>query len=206
MPRFASLSFDDGVPTDKVLAEVLRALGIPATFYISLDSLQFWRTTDAALVEVYRGHEIGAHSMTHVPLNTLNRQDMETEVGKSKSELERIFGQTVDCFAYPWGLHTPDVQRVVRDAGFSWARGTVRTGTNISNPFAIATDGTFDAHFPTGAKGNFCHYFGHSWLIHKNYGNYDRIRTLCEAMIAEHWTFIPNSKFFEEAKKTCAAS
>jgi peptidoglycan/xylan/chitin deacetylase (PgdA/CDA1 family) len=48
--------------------------------------------------------EIGAHTITHPVLSTLDRKQQEEEIGGSKTGLEEIINRPVTSFAYPYGL------------------------------------------------------------------------------------------------------
>lgn len=65
--------------------------------------------------------EIGAHSITHPVLSTLNRQDQKEEIVGSKTRLEQLIGRTITSFAYPYGGAADYDQTTldtVRAAGF----------------------------------------------------------------------------------------
>ncbi len=71
---------------------------------------------------------IGAHTVDHVRLRGLPAPVQETTISTSKQELERLMGQDVAHFAYPFGgadsydEHTVDA---VRTAGFKTASTTI---------------------------------------------------------------------------------
>ena len=80
--------------------------------------------------------EIGAHTLTHPQLSTLNDDDQRDEIQRSRVVLEEATGAKVVSFAYPYGGrsdYTADTVRLVRDAGFSSAcssfPGIVRRST-----------------------------------------------------------------------------
>ena len=70
------------------------------------------------------GHAIGAHSMTHRVLATLDVASQTREIGESRRCLENILGSSVRSFAYPVGgpEHiNADSVRLVREAGYELA-------------------------------------------------------------------------------------
>lgn len=70
------------------------------------------------------GIEIGAHSMTHAFLPTLDDQTLQYEIIEAKQLIEKELNSTVTSFAYPNGMLTDWSQRVesiVRTAGYTQA-------------------------------------------------------------------------------------
>lgn len=64
------------------------------------------------------GIEFGAHSMTHKKLTEIPLREAETEIRRSKTELEQRLGAAVISFAYPFGRLNEGVKHIVRDAGY----------------------------------------------------------------------------------------
>jgi len=68
-----------------------------------------------------RNVECGAHSHTHLELDTLSIAAMKREVLLSKALLEEHLGRPVVSFAYPHGYHTRATEVALRMAGFTSA-------------------------------------------------------------------------------------
>jgi peptidoglycan/xylan/chitin deacetylase (PgdA/CDA1 family) len=66
---------------------------------------------------------LGAHSVTHQLLPTLDEAGQRAEVAGSKVALEEIAGHAVHAFAYPHGPATAATRAIARAAGFAWACG-----------------------------------------------------------------------------------
>jgi peptidoglycan/xylan/chitin deacetylase (PgdA/CDA1 family) len=79
------------------------------------------------------GMTIGAHTYTHANLPSAGLTGATREITESKARLERELGTPVTMFSYPNGgaerYYTPELQRVVADAGFAAA-------TSSHNAFA----------------------------------------------------------------------
>lgn len=60
------------------------------------------------------GIEFGAHTRTHADLTQLSRQELEAEVRGSVEDLEKLLGEPVVSFAYPFGYKTAPVEECVR--------------------------------------------------------------------------------------------
>ena len=79
--------------------------------------------------ELHRsGIEIGAHTMDHPILTSIDDRVAAEQIRTSKSRLEEIIGSPVRSFAYPNGKPTRDYDSrhvaLVRDAGFELALST----------------------------------------------------------------------------------
>jgi GT2 family glycosyltransferase/peptidoglycan/xylan/chitin deacetylase (PgdA/CDA1 family) len=75
------------------------------------------------------GHAVGAHTVSHARVTTLDERDARREVEESRRELAERLGVPVRHFAYPYGATSPAVVDVVRDAGFDSAVG-IEPGLN----------------------------------------------------------------------------
>jgi peptidoglycan/xylan/chitin deacetylase (PgdA/CDA1 family) len=73
------------------------------------------------------GIEIGAHTVTHQSLPTLEEHLQREEIELGKHALEKVLGMPVQSFAYPYGDLAPRTVELVREAGFDRAC-SVRTG------------------------------------------------------------------------------
>jgi peptidoglycan/xylan/chitin deacetylase (PgdA/CDA1 family) len=133
-----TVSYDDGVEQDRNLIEILNRHGIKATFNLNSgiqSGAAQWETGGYAirrmniegLPELYRGHEIAVHTLTHPHLETLDEATIINEIAEDKHNLERIFGKSVIGMAYPFGTYNAAVKRAVRDCGLCYARGVVST-------------------------------------------------------------------------------
>ena len=62
------------------------------------------------------GVEIGAHSVTHPDLRTLDGARLGEEVSACRKALEDGLGRPVSTFAYPFGFYDGRVKNAVREA------------------------------------------------------------------------------------------
>ena len=117
-------SWDDDAASGLEVAELLVAKGLPATFYVptgrlgesSLLSGSNLRTLSAA------GFEIGAHTVSHRILTSLQGSELTREVADCKPRLEDILGREVSTFCYPKGRFNANVVNEVKRAGYRGAR------------------------------------------------------------------------------------
>jgi peptidoglycan/xylan/chitin deacetylase (PgdA/CDA1 family) len=80
------------------------------------------------------GWELGAHTMTHADLSTLDYDACLSEIEGSRQELERIGGVSVETFAYPFGRYGPAALAAARDAEVIAA---VTTGSGSWEPYEM---------------------------------------------------------------------
>jgi peptidoglycan-N-acetylglucosamine deacetylase len=127
-PVIVTTSWDDGHRLDLRLAEILDDYRLPATFYISSASAEIApadRLSPAGIRSIAERFEIGAHTLTHPRLTSLPVAAARYEIVAGRAHLEDITGRPVTSFCYPGGAFRPEHVRLVREAGFSYAR-TVR--------------------------------------------------------------------------------
>jgi peptidoglycan/xylan/chitin deacetylase (PgdA/CDA1 family) len=128
MPQITMVttSWDDGHPCDLRLAEMLAKSGLPATFYIPIFGENGKPVLGPATLRTFlnQGFEIGAHTVTHQELPTLDSAGMSREVCRSKELLQDQLGEPVRMFCYPRGRYDSRVIGSVVESGFLGARTT----------------------------------------------------------------------------------
>jgi peptidoglycan/xylan/chitin deacetylase (PgdA/CDA1 family) len=79
--------------------------------------------TSDELIELGRSPlvDIGAHGVTHAALPQLSPPAQRHEIRESRRQLERILDRPVTTFGYPHGGATPEIVRIVQEAGFACA-------------------------------------------------------------------------------------
>lgn len=122
-------SWDDGHVLDLKMAALLKRYGLGGTFYIAPEDRELRaseRLTQEQVATLARDFEIGAHTMTHRYLPSLDDESARQEIMDSRAVLERWVGRAVTSFCYPKGGNTRRDQRLAREAGFSLSRTTIR--------------------------------------------------------------------------------
>ena len=148
-----SITFDDGylnvmehaVPAlterraSAAFFVIPRAIGKTDDWHCNREPILDW----PHLRELHRlGFTIGSHSQTHVDLTGIPLEAARREMVDSKKALEDGLGAPVRHFAFPKGRYTPELAKLVGEAGYAagWA-----TKKGDGTPFARR-------RFPVGAN------------------------------------------------------
>ncbi len=112
--RSVVITFDDGYRNFYQDAfPILNRYGFSATVflptaYIGESSLRFSGRPCMTWQEVRELHRqgirFGSHTVTHPQLSSLNKEEMEREIGDSKLTIEDKLGCVVESFAYPFAF------------------------------------------------------------------------------------------------------
>jgi peptidoglycan/xylan/chitin deacetylase (PgdA/CDA1 family) len=125
-------SFDDGHTFDRRIVAAFNEWGLKGTF--NLNSGNLGRTgcpppDDARVTidvcevaELYRGHEVAIHSVTHPFLDRLDPSQIALEVLEDRKALEDLVGYPVRGMAYPFGTYSQKVIDVLRSLGIVYCR------------------------------------------------------------------------------------
>jgi len=134
--KCVALTFDDGYHTMLTqVFPVLQRYGWPAAMFVApgqlggpppgLEGARLMTRDELREAARLPGVEIGAHTVTHPRLDQLDVTEAKREVTQSRSILEELIGAPVRAFCYPFGAYTPEVARLVREAGFESACTTL---------------------------------------------------------------------------------
>lgn len=132
----AVVTFDDGFrSTIETALPILESHGVKATHYVVPGRLgerfEGSRVMDRDdVIDLRdRGHEIGAHTMSHPDLTAVDRETARCEIVKSRESIESITGDKPRSFAYPYGAFDREMTHLVREAGYESA--TTVIGSDI---------------------------------------------------------------------------
>lgn len=147
--RALTFSYDDGISQDMRLVQLFNLYGLKGTFNLNSgiqSKKHTWQNQDVlvrrmqpdVLPELYRGHEVAVHTLTHPGLFKLTDEELEHELAADKLNLEKQFKQTIVGMAYPFGDCDDRIMRAVTDQGLLYGRTTISTGSFAlpSNPLA----------------------------------------------------------------------
>jgi peptidoglycan/xylan/chitin deacetylase (PgdA/CDA1 family) len=170
-PGLAAVSFDDGMRNVLTAGmPILTELGIPATVYVPsawLGGTSPWISpgasgdilSEAELKQLAAaGWEIGAHTVTHADLSTLDYERCREEIDGSIAALQNVLSMSVETFAYPFGRYGIAAIEAVRDSGLlaavttgsgTWDRLTLtRAMVGGADPFPVLLLKMVDCYEP----------------------------------------------------------
>ncbi len=141
-----TFSYDDGVVSDKKIVEIFNRYGMKCTFNLNSgimthasnwDYLGFraMRMNVSEIGDLYAGHEIAVHCLTHADLTVQDDDTVKNEILADKSNLERMFGCEINGMAYPIGYYDKRVMKIVGECGIRFSRTT-----NSTHSFDIPDD------------------------------------------------------------------
>jgi len=123
-PKPVLLTFDDGDGSQisVALPELVKA-GYKAAFFpmtVVLNRPGYF-TADNVKALAAAGHVIGCHTWDHHMVTKYVDADWIKQVEKPRSELEKLTGQPIKYFAYPYGLWSPAAVTHLQQQGFTAA-------------------------------------------------------------------------------------
>jgi glycosyltransferase involved in cell wall biosynthesis/peptidoglycan/xylan/chitin deacetylase (PgdA/CDA1 family) len=142
--RSVVITFDDGYADNYASAgSILRKHNAPATIFLvsecmgrnntwdksgALAGRPIMRWTEAREMLAW-GICFGAHTRTHAALCSATESEVEREIVGSREEIEGQLRTPIAAFAYPYGIHSESVRRMVARSGYA-AACTVDPGLN----------------------------------------------------------------------------
>ena len=139
--KAVTFSYDDGVTQDIRLVELLNKYGLKSTFNLNSERLgqrkvlfqnglriAHYKLHPADVRDVYAGHEIAAHTLTHINLTKVDEAEAVYQVEADRLRLSELAGYEVVGMAYPCGgvNYNHAVAETVRTkTGIRYARTTV---------------------------------------------------------------------------------
>ena len=147
MKKAITFSYDDGVTQDRRLVKIFDKYGLKATFNLNsgflgtANSLVREGVTVAhckpracEVREIYKNHEIAAHTLTHPSLPSLPDEEIVRQVEDDRLALSEIAGYEVVGMAYPGGGKNCDertAEIIRKRTGIKYAR-TVESSRNFA--------------------------------------------------------------------------
>jgi peptidoglycan/xylan/chitin deacetylase (PgdA/CDA1 family) len=130
--RSVVMTFDDGYEeTHTVAWPILKRFRFPATVFVTPAEvgLPGFATWDQVIDMARDGMTVGSHTMHHCYLPLVKGDRLPEEIIQSKRIIEERIGRPVQFISYPVGGFTPEVQAIVRQAGYRAACTTNRASS-----------------------------------------------------------------------------
>ncbi|MDR0405847.1 MAG: polysaccharide deacetylase family protein [Clostridiales bacterium] len=144
-----TLSYDDGTAQDARFTEIINKYGLKCTFnlnsgtmrnpeYRERNGAEVTRLSFAQAKEIYAGHEIAAHTVTHPRLETLAPDAIGREVADDRTSLGEVFGAEVIGMAYPFGTYNEATLDELKKQRVCYSRTTKSThGFDLPEDFLL---------------------------------------------------------------------
>ena len=119
-----TLSYDDGKTQDRRLVEIFNRYGIKGTFNLNsgLFTPKYERIDPSEIPELYKGHEVACHTVTHPTIARCPLPEVAQEVINDRAWLEAKTGTPVRGLAYPNGSLSKDIENLLPACGIRYAR------------------------------------------------------------------------------------
>ncbi len=120
------ITFDDGYADNWAAYQELLKNGQKGVFYVVLRTIGDTKHLSAAQLQamIKHGMEIGSHTIEHLDLTRLRREQIERQIFQSKEMLEVLLGRPVISFCYPEGKYNWKVLEVIKRSTYWFARST----------------------------------------------------------------------------------
>jgi len=118
------MSYDDGKKADRKLVAIFNKYGIKGTFHLNsgLFDNDDNRIPAAEVRELYQGHEIAAHTLTHPTIARCPMDQVVQQILEDRKNLERLVGYSVRGLSYPNGSYNKDIQNMLPHVGIEYSR------------------------------------------------------------------------------------
>lgn len=181
-----NVTFDDGVTQDVRFVRLLNQYGLKGTFNLNyeLTEQEFeWihesgvvvkRLPAWFVVDLYDGHEIASHSLTHPSLDHMSEEAILYELGHDKWCLSQLFGREIVGFGVPFDYYDEHIADCARTLGFEYVRTSEESYSYVppKDPYFWAA-GTYhvmpgfydfvEGFFDTDEELALCQIVGHSY-------------------------------------------
>ncbi len=123
--RAVTFSFDDGREHDRRLVAAMNRYGLKGTFHLNsgfFGKEGYIRAEEVA--ELFRGHEVSAHTVDHPFLDQSPDDQIVHEIMTDRAALEELVGYPVRGMSYPFGTSNDRVVAILPSLGIEYARTT----------------------------------------------------------------------------------
>ena len=201
-----TFSYDDGIEQDRQLVEIFNKYGMKATFNLNtgiqtpesnfeIEGVYINRMKQEGLEELYKGHEIATHGLTHAAPTGMTKEQLDEEFLTDMSNIERIYGTYPVGMAYAYGCVDDEVVKYLKSIGIKYGR-TVEASHSFEIPkeplklkatchhdddmlFELAEK--FLKAEPKENEQMLFYVWGHSYEFDVN-NNWDRMEEFCKMM------------------------
>ncbi len=131
-----TLSYDDGVESDRKLIDIINSYGLKCTFNLNsgiLGTDDNWdcngfnvrRLPKEGIAQLYAGHEIAVHGYKHIATPEATLEEIRYEFEKDYHTLSEMFNTTPVGMAHAYGAYNDVVLAELRRLGIRYGRTVV---------------------------------------------------------------------------------
>lgn len=121
--KVLTMSYDDGKFADRRLVAIFNKYGIRGTFNLNSGLINDGRRIDPSeWKELYKGHEVATHTVTHPTIDRCPNTEIIGEYLEDRKFLESVMGYPIRGHAYPNGSFSKRVARIMEDMGIKYGR------------------------------------------------------------------------------------
>lgn len=187
-----TMSYDDGQIHDRRLVEIFNKYGIRGAFHLNsgkLDEEAFLSSSEVG--NLFRGHEISAHSLNHPNLTLIPNETVVYEIIEDRRRLEALAGYPVRGMSYPFGVYSKELLGILPGLGVEYSRtiqshGRFHIPDNFLawHPTCHHEDNLLDRlkefkTLPSWSQMPLFYVWGHSYEFDRK-GNWDLIEEFCK--------------------------
>lgn len=145
--KYVTFSFDDGVADDIRMIRILNEHGMKATFNLNsglMSEKHNWFNSylNKSIVkidvkdakEIYRGHEIAVHTVTHPNLTTIALAGQKAEIQDDIAALSALTDKPIVGMATPMGTWNQNTLTAMRESGIRYCRCDCAETMNFRMP------------------------------------------------------------------------
>ena len=218
-----TFSFDDGVTQDIRLIEIFNKYGLKGTFNLNssllglkgqvnprgLGPVKHEKVRPSLVKEIYAGHEVAVHTLTHPNLTTLDDETVAYQVEEDRKALSRLCGYEVVGMAYPCGGVNNDdrVAEIIKmNTGVRYSR-TITSVYNFDkqenlyrfNPSVYYIDDNFEENVDKFLaletdEPQLLYIWGHSYEMDAGLIAWENFERICKKLSGKAYIFYGTNK------------
>lgn len=121
--KVLTMSYDDGRQEDKRLVEIFNQYGIKGTFHVNSGLTHNEnRIPQAEWKDVYQGHEVSCHTVTHPTIARCPLPQVASQILEDRRLIERAVRYPVRGMSYPNGSYTQEIVDMLPGLGIEYCR------------------------------------------------------------------------------------
>ena len=118
-----TMSYDDGKQQDRRLVDIFNQNGIKGTFHLNSGIFHDpERIKPEEMPQLYAGHEVACHTVTHPTIARCPMPEVVSEVLDDRKALEAIMRYPVRGLSYPNGSLSQDIVDMLPHTGIRYSR------------------------------------------------------------------------------------